>query len=53
MGSITQIVARTTRAAKWLRKNLQTESWQWSDDMIVNVDSRYAEQIRLAIQEEF
>lgn len=51
-GSITQIAALNPEALQWLHDNLFTESWQWFGN-IVNIDSRYAEDIVMAINDEF
>ncbi len=44
-GSTVQFMANNDEGLDWLKRNLETESWQWMGRRTVCVDPRYAEAI--------
>lgn len=51
-GNLYGITCKTKRALKWVKKNLQADSWQWMG-LTLWIDIRMAEDIVNAISNEF
>jgi hypothetical protein len=51
-GTLIQIVPKNDNATKWLKENLQTESWQWFGNTLC-VEPRYAEGIEEMIEDSY
>lgn len=53
-GNFSKIVAKTPKAKKWLKENVQTEKWQWNGDgSVLYLDTRCIFPISEAIKEAF
>jgi hypothetical protein len=49
-GSVVLITPLTKKAQRWMRENVESESWQWLGGGL-GVDSRYADQLISAMSE--